>query len=87
MDGTAIMKVIQILLSILGIMTAVLGAYDMLGDGQQSSIGSKKIIAGLAIVILSNIFFTWAEQGLKDAEAAAGMSGYVITMMGRFLGR
>ena len=87
MDAATILKILKILLIVLGGITVVWGIYDMFGDGQQNSSGLKKIIGGIAFAAISAFILTWAEAEIKDAEAAAGISGHVMVMIGRFLGR
>ena len=87
MDAATILKILKILLIVLGGITVVWGIYDMFGDGQQNSSGLKKSIGGIAFAAISAFILTWAEGEIKAAEAAAGISGHVMVMIGRFLGR
>lgn len=87
MDAATILKILKILLIVLGGITVVWGIYDMFGDGQQNSSGLKKIIGGIAFAAISAFILTWAEGEIKAAEAAAGISGHVMVIIGRFLGR
>lgn len=82
-----ILSVLRILLVVLGVLTALWGVYDMFGDGQQNSMGVKKIIGGVAFAIVSALVIQWAITEVGKAESAAGIEGakvYLQSWMGRW---
>jgi len=77
MGSTTMLSILRILLIVLGGLTVVWGIYDMFGDGQQNSMGVKKIVGGVAFASISGFLLTWAIKQVSDAEAQAGISACI----------
>lgn len=75
--STTFLEVLRIFLIVAGGLGIVWGVSDMFGDGQQSSMGVKKIVGGLAFASISAIILTWSIDQVKAAEAKAGISAAV----------
>lgn len=73
MGSETILTVLRIFLIVLGGFTVIWGVYDMFGDGQQNSMGIKKIIGGVAFAAISGFLLTWAISEVGKAEAEAGI--------------
>lgn len=67
LDVSAIMKALQVFLVVVGGITVVWGIYDLFGDGQQSSVGIKKIIGGIAFAAISYFIMSWAITQLNSS--------------------
>lgn len=78
MDVTVIFTILKALLSALGGLTVVWGFYDMFGDGQQNSTGLKKIVGGIAFIVISIILLAMVEKEIASASTAAGITSSVI---------
>ena len=69
------LKLLQVFLLILGGLVLVWGIYDMFGEGgNQSSVGVKKIVGGIAFMVISFFLMTWAVGQVEQAEADAGFT-------------
>lgn len=77
MQSTIGLQVLRTFLVVLGVLAVIWGIYDMFGDGQQSSMGVKKIVGGLAFGSLAYFFMTWAIGQVTSAESQAGISGAI----------
>ena len=62
-----IMTMLQVFLVVVGGITVIWGIYDLFGDGQQSSVGIKKIIGGIAFAAISYFIMTWAKTQLGSS--------------------
>lgn len=71
LDVSAIMRALQVFLVVVGGVTIVWGIYDLFGDGQQSSVGIKKIIGGIAFAAISYFIMDWAITQL-DSSVSIG---------------
>lgn len=67
LDVSAIMRALQVFLVVVGGVTIVWGIYDLFGDGQQSSVGIKKIIGGIAFAAISYFIISWAITQLNSS--------------------
>lgn len=67
LDVSAIMTALQVFLVVVGGVTIVWGIYDLFGDGQQSSVGIKKIIGGIAFAAISYFIMSWAITQLNSS--------------------
>lgn len=67
LDVSAIMTALQVFLVVVGGITVVWGIYDLFGDGQQSSVGIKKIIGGIAFAAISYFIMSWAITQLNSS--------------------
>ena len=67
LDVSAIMRALQVFLVVVGAVTIVWGIYDLFGDGQQSSVGIKKIIGGIAFAAISYFIMDWAITQLSSS--------------------
>lgn len=67
LDVSAIMRALQVFLVVVGGVTIVWGIYDLFGDGQQSSVGIKKIIGGIAFAAISYFIMSWAITQLNSS--------------------
>ena len=67
LDVSAIMRTLQVFLVVVGGVTIVWGIYDLFGDGQQSSVGIKKIIGGIAFAAISYFIMSWAITQLNSS--------------------
>lgn len=76
--GTQMLELLRIFLVILGILGALWGLYDMMGGGQESSVGVKKLIGGIAFATISGIVMTWAITSVGSAEAKAGVTAAIL---------
>jgi hypothetical protein len=79
--STTFLEILRIFLIVAGGLGIVFGVSDMFGDGQQSSMGVKKIVGGLAFASISAIILTWSITQVKSAEAKAGITAaanYII---------
>jgi hypothetical protein len=81
MSGATILQVLRILLCVFGGLSIVWGIYDMFADnGNQSSMGIKKIIGGVAFIVVTMIILTWAIGQVEDAEKLADTQAAAITV-------
>lgn len=76
--GTQMLELLRVFLVVAGLLGALWGVYDNFGDGQQSSMGTKKIIGGIAFAVIAGVVMTWAVNQVKDAEAKAKLPGMRI---------
>jgi len=76
--STSLLQILQTFLVVLGVLGAIWGIYDMFGEGQQSSIGIKKIIGGIAFAAISFFLLNYAIKNVTAAEAKAGISACVL---------
>lgn len=76
--STSLLQILQTFLVVLGVLGAIWGIYDMFGEGQQSSIGIKKIIGGIAFAAISYFLLNYAIKNVTAAEAKAGISACVL---------
>lgn len=79
MQSAAILSMLRTFLIVLGCFSVIWGINDMFGDGQQSSIGTKKIVGGLAFAVLSGFMMTWMMKEIASAEAQAGIAALMIS--------
>ncbi len=85
--STSLLKILQTFLIVLGILGVVWGIYDMFGEGQQSSVGVKKIIGGIAFATISYFVLANAIKSISAAEAQAGITGCILPTITFFLSR
>lgn len=70
------LEILRAFLMSLGGFGALWGFYDMFGgDGQQNSVGVKKIIGGIAFGALSYFIVTNNINSISSAESQAGVTG------------
>jgi hypothetical protein len=81
MQSTALLTILRVFLVVLGALSVVWGIYDMFGEGQQGSVGIKKIVGGLAFASISWFVLTWAIKQVGAAEAQAGIKGCLMPMI------
>lgn len=72
--GKQTLELLQVFLIVLGSIAALWGVYDCFGEGQQGSVGVKKIIGGIAFAIISGVVMQWAVNKVGAAEAKAGVA-------------
>lgn len=84
MKSADMLGVLQVFLVVLGAMGVIWGIYDMFGEGQQSSMGIKKIVGGLAFASISWLLMQWAITKVGAAESKAGLSGCIMPMITYF---
>ena len=72
------LELLQIFLVVLGILGVIWGINDVFGEGQQSSVGSKKIVGGIAFAVISYFLMNWAIQQVGNAAAKAGISSSIL---------
>ena len=78
MKSSTILGLIQTFLMVLGAFIALWGVYDMMqGDGQQSSVGVKKLIGGIAFASISWFILKNSIASVSSAEAQAGISAAI----------
>ena len=82
MEGTiTILEILKYLLTAVGVLTVAWGVYDMFGDnGNQSSMGVKKIIGGAAFAIISFVAMQLVVSNVQDGISQAN-SANIITAM------
>lgn len=80
MDSKALLEILQVFFVVLGVLSVIWGIYDTFGEGQQSSVGTKKIVGGLAFAAISFFLMTWAINKVGDAEAKAGIASMLPTI-------
>ncbi|MVB10826.1 hypothetical protein CAFE_15240 [Caprobacter fermentans] len=73
MKGTDMLEILQTFLLVLGGLGVVWGIYDMFGEGQQNSMGVKKIVGGIAFAAISWFIMASAIKNVSSAEAKAGL--------------
>jgi hypothetical protein len=78
MKSTTLLTILQTFLMVLGALGALWGMYDMFGEGQQTSVGVKKLVGGLAFAALSYFIMKAAIQNVSSAEAKAGISACIL---------
>ena len=84
MEGTiTILEILKYLLTAVGILTVAWGVYDMFGDnGNQSSMGVKKIIGGAAFGIIGfvamQLVITNIQSGIDQANSADITSALIV---------
>ena len=74
MQSKTLLSLLRIFLIVLGALGFLWGLYDMFGDGQQSSMGVKKMLGGIAFACISGFLLTWAINQVGSAESQAGIS-------------
>lgn len=79
MQSTTILSLLRVFLIVMGAFSVIWGINDTFGDGQQSSIGSKKIVGGIAFAAISGFIMTWAIKEVSSAEAQAGIASIMMT--------
>ncbi len=77
MSSKSMLEILQVFLVVLGVLGVIWGIYDMFGEGQQSSVGIKKLVGGLAFAAISWFLMSWAIDKVSSAESAAGISGAI----------
>jgi hypothetical protein len=77
MGSTTLLTILRDFLVVLGALAFLWGIYDMFGDGQQSSMGVKKIIGGIAFASIAYFVMTSSIKNISAAEAQAGITGCV----------
>ena len=77
MQSTTMLQLLRIFLIVAGVVGALWGIYDMFGDGQQSSMGVKKLIGGIAFAVIAGFVMTMAINQVKAAESQAGITGSI----------
>ncbi|WP_020072473.1 hypothetical protein [Faecalispora sporosphaeroides] len=79
MQSTTILTLLRIFLIVMGAFSVIWGINDMFGDGQQSSVGTKKIVGGIAFAAISGFIMTWAIKEVGAAEAQAGIGAVLMS--------
>ncbi len=85
--GAKTLEVLQVFLIVLGAIAALWGVYDLFGEGQQSSVGVKKLIGGIAFATIAGILMQYAIGKVGAAEAAAGVKGCLLPIITLWMGR
>lgn len=77
--GSQILDIIKIFMVCLGAFSTAWGLYELWNDaGGQAAIGNKKVMGGIAFMILSGIIMTMIINDIKKAEQSAGVTtGYL----------
>lgn len=75
MNSKSMLEILQVFLVVLGVLGVIWGIYDMFGEGQQSSVGVKKLVGGLAFAAISWFLMSWAISKVGTAESEAGIKG------------
>lgn len=78
MSSTTLLTILQTFLMVLGALGALWGLYDMFGEGQQGSVGIKKLVGGIAFGALSYFILAAAIKNVNSAEAQAGISASIL---------
>ena len=81
MNSTSMLEVLQTFFLVLGGFGVLWGLYDMFGEGQQTSVGVKKLVGGLAFAALSWFIMSAAIKNVSSAEAKAGISGCILPVI------
>lgn len=81
MKSTTLLTILQTFLMVLGALGALWGMYDMFGEGQQGSVGVKKLVGGIAFGALSYFILAAAIKNVSSAEAQAGISACVLPVI------
>ena len=79
--STSLLQMLQTFLVVLGVVGVIWGFYDMFGEGQQSSVGIKKIIGGIAFAAVSYFLMNYAIKNVTAAEAKAGITACALPVM------
>jgi|GEM_PF-2500895 MotA/TolQ/ExbB proton channel family. len=79
--GKTALELLQVFFVILGVLGVIWGIYDTFGEGQQSSMGIKKIVGGIAFAVISGILMQWAITKVGAAEAKAGISACLMPII------
>lgn len=79
--STSLLQILQTFLVVLGILGVIWGIYDMFGEGQQSSVGIKKIVGGIAFAAVSWFLLNYAIKNVTAAEAKAGIKACILPVM------
>jgi hypothetical protein len=74
MNSTDMLTILRDFLMALGGFSVLWGFYDMWGDGQQNSVGLKKLIGGIAFAALAYFIITANMKQISAAESKAGIS-------------
>lgn len=75
MDVTGILQVLRTMMVVMGLVTLAWGVYDIFGEGQQTSMGIKKIFGGVAFAIIAGLVLTWAIGEVQSVQAGIGGGG------------
>ena len=73
MGATTVLELLRILIMVMGGIVVIFGINDVFGDGQQTSMGIKKIIGGVAVILIGYFIMTNAINQVKEASAKAGV--------------
>lgn len=73
MDATVILSMIRVFMVAFGGIIIVWGVYDMFSEGQQASGGIKRIVGGIAGIIVSIVIMTYVIQEVEKAQNAASI--------------
>jgi hypothetical protein len=79
MGATTALELLRILIMVMGGIAVIFGINDVFGDGQQTSMGIKKIIGGVAVIIIGYFLMTQAINNVKTAAGQAGVKVAVYT--------
>lgn len=85
--GKQTLEVLQVFLVVLGAIAALWGIYDLFGEGQQGSVGVKKLIGGIAFATISGILMQYAITKVGAAEASAGIKACLFPVITMWIGR
>ncbi len=75
--STSLLEILRVFLVVMGALAVIWGIYDMFGEGQQNSVGVKKIVGGIAFAAISWFIITWSISQVKSAEAKAGIKACI----------
>ena len=56
--STSLLEILRVFLVVMGALAVIWGIYDMFGEGQQNSVGVKKIVGGIAFAAISWLIIT-----------------------------
>lgn len=79
MGATTALELLRILIMVMGGIAVIFGINDVFGDGQQTSMGIKKIIGGVAVIIIGYFLMTQAINNVKSAAGQAGVQVAITT--------
>lgn len=79
MEGTiTILEILKYLLTAVGVLSIAWGVYDLFGDnGNQSSMGIKKIIGGAAFAIISFVAMQLVVSNVQDSINQANSANVI----------
>ena len=75
--STSLLKILRDFLVVMGALSVIWGIYDLFGEGQQNSVGNKRIVGGIAFAAISWFIITWSISQVKSAEAKAGIKACI----------